>query len=920
MPIKLPKGFARRKSSGNVLDEVENGGESSFRVFERPGGGTTSFEGGVALKTAAGGRYYNNRPETAGSDNLFAGIEKPLPNNRGSGGTHHSTSTTGVYDSSSSARYSSSSTLPSSTDGAPHIEHAKTFHDIPAPPVPESPSLFSLRAAGRTFSFGTKPARFSTPLQIPQQQTQPQIQPQQVQHQYQQSEPTAQARDRAMTASSASTATATPPRLLDSDFQLSGNDDDNFTNMFENFGKRKSAIQLRPTDSDDVQSKALPIPPQDERPAPINIDRSQHVEPSPYSGNSQTSHDALMNDGNAHIARKSLAPSQSNHHSNMATSPVSVSSESSGPSTSTAFIDDADAAIVRQSLLLSSSKPNPPAASNQQRHESVDEETPLFTNDDITSSARLASQYEQEINSKPIVQNKVMTPAQFEHYRQQRELTRKYSNASKSDSSDENDYDEDEDEAEKSREAARQRRKQEAHLSVYRQQMMKVTGEQAPAMSSLQPPPSASRLTIDQTGVSSPNLSFRMSTLGLPAGRQDGSKSSDGDGEDDEDVPLGILAAHGFPNKLRPPTRLSLSASNPNLRGSVAPGSVSGESGRDARSSLPVFARNLPPDPYYGAGLVNGPVREGLTFGGGNPAYGPGSSGPLHPGGLVGVIANEERARAMRRGSPNAQAAGVPRPYSMANMGQMGPGMPPQQPSPGELAQMQINQQMTEMMQVQVQMMQQMMQMQGQAGQVNPGLMPPPGQFANPGGRPMSTASSYNIPGQDQRTLSLLDPATMSRWNLNRPASVQPDVTGRPGTPQGVHVYAPSIAPSERSNVGMASRYRPVSTVGQDSHMPRTSTLTSTLKPWNNENQRPVSLTPPASSQASNRKSTSMATITVRPVSGQGQHSLANKAGPDDDDDDEGWADMKKKREKKKSSWKMKKETSALGDLLHMVH
>jgi hypothetical protein len=171
---------------------------------------------------------------------------------RGSGGTHHSTSTAGVYDSSSSARYSSSSTLPSSTDGAAHNDHSKTFHDIPPAPMAESPSLFSLRAAGRTFSFGTKPSRFSTPPQTQQQQTQPQYQPQyqpQVQHQYQQSESPAQARDRAMTASSASTATATPPRLLDSDFQVSGTDDDNFTSMFENFGKRKSAIQLRPLDS-----------------------------------------------------------------------------------------------------------------------------------------------------------------------------------------------------------------------------------------------------------------------------------------------------------------------------------------------------------------------------------------------------------------------------------------------------------------------------------------------------------------------------------------------------------------------------------------------------------------------------------------------------------------------------------------------
>jgi hypothetical protein len=75
MPIKLPKGFARRKSSGNVLDEVEQAPESSFRVFERPNG----LNKGKTFASGEG-RYY--RPATAESDNIFAGTEKPLPHNR----------------------------------------------------------------------------------------------------------------------------------------------------------------------------------------------------------------------------------------------------------------------------------------------------------------------------------------------------------------------------------------------------------------------------------------------------------------------------------------------------------------------------------------------------------------------------------------------------------------------------------------------------------------------------------------------------------------------------------------------------------------------------------------------------------------------------------------------------------------------
>lgn len=54
MPIKFPKAFERRKSSNNVLDEIPNPPEPSFRVFERPG--SKSFDGGHALKRLSQGR------------------------------------------------------------------------------------------------------------------------------------------------------------------------------------------------------------------------------------------------------------------------------------------------------------------------------------------------------------------------------------------------------------------------------------------------------------------------------------------------------------------------------------------------------------------------------------------------------------------------------------------------------------------------------------------------------------------------------------------------------------------------------------------------------------------------------------------------------------------------------------------------
>ncbi len=56
MPIKIPKGFGRRKSSGNALEELENPPEPSFRVFERSQGGSKSFDGVSKLNRFSGGR------------------------------------------------------------------------------------------------------------------------------------------------------------------------------------------------------------------------------------------------------------------------------------------------------------------------------------------------------------------------------------------------------------------------------------------------------------------------------------------------------------------------------------------------------------------------------------------------------------------------------------------------------------------------------------------------------------------------------------------------------------------------------------------------------------------------------------------------------------------------------------------------
>ena len=545
--------------------------------------------------------------------------------------------------------------------------------------------------------------------------------------------------------------------------------------------------------------------------------------------------------------------------------------------------------------------------------------------------AEAAVQYQAKgpLPRKQHPQSKVMTPAQFERYRKEQEMSRSKSNDSKSEASDDDsdNYD-DEDEAERTKQLVKQRRKQEAHLAVYRQQMMKVTGEQPSTMTGS----GQQRPHIDRTSLSTPNLGSRMSTMSEVVSKSaNAGKASD---DEDEDIPLGILAAHGFPSKDRPPGHLDKTGSAPTIRyasetyppppASVAGGSIAG----GPRGNLPPFARNLPKDPYYGASIVSPTNREQLAFGTNSGASVYGEPQPsIHPGGLVGVIASEERARAARRGSPNVQGGygppNVPGGLMPLPPGMNPVGMPPMPMfSPGDHAQIQMSQQMTQMMQMQMhwmQQMQQMVAMQGMpAGQppqipsqspsmMNNGFLSPPGIQVH---RPISMGSNSapNIPlraqQQQQRAMSMIDSGVNSQWAQQAQgrylASMAPSMTnGALGPGQG---YSPSIAPSERSNIGQPSRYRPVSVAPADEtakQSSRASTLTSgtALQGW---------------SQEKNGVQT-----TVKVVGGDKKKTGKVGTGSDDDDE-EGWEEMKAKRERKKSTWRMKKRIDqGLGDVFY---
>ena len=498
-----------------------------------------------------------------------------------------------------------------------------------------------------------------------------------------------------------------------------------------------------------------------------------------------------------------------------------------------------------------------------------------------------------------------------------------------SEASDSEDGYDDGDEDERQAELARQRRKQEANMSVYRQQMKKVSGGNPSEL------PQAHRPGMDRASLSAPMLQHGVSSMSLVA---------EGNDEEDEDVPLGILQAHGFPNKNRPPTFVGGSSAP------ATPGSQVGAAAGDRMSgALPPFARRLPqlpPDPYYGAGLVNPANRESLAFGGttAGSAYGSPAPAvqPVHPGGLVGVIAGEERARAARRGGPNPVTGGygqmplpnnmqqqmppaMPRSSSMMSVmqPQMGGFMPQMQPMMSPM-QMDSQQQMIQMMQMQQQMMQSLMQMQ--AGQ-QPSFQLPQSQsqqtlgngFLSPSSaqRPMSMASNFQPSSNAGRSMSMMQ--APPQWNdgANHGRSNTMGSDARPmgyaGSVYNYNLsatapgYTPSIAPSERSNVGMPSRYRPVSTLEANGGSTRSQTMTSNMDAYATQNSSSPSLLGP-NPQAPKS--------TIRVIDKpKGTKVPPARSNAEEEDEDEGWAAMRKKRADRKKKNTLQHKEPALSEL-----
>jgi hypothetical protein len=464
---------------------------------------------------------------------------------------------------------------------------------------------------------------------------------------------------------------------------------------------------------------------------------------------------------------------------------------------------------------------------------------------------------------------RVMSMAEFNKQKANTWHTAPKKPAANDDSSDDG-YDDDDDDPQIQAQKRRLEAQKEAQHAVWRQKMKKAIGDQSTL------PASSMRPDFARANHSAPTLTFN----GEPQLE-----------EEDDDVPLAILQAHNFPGKNKiPDPRMSQQSYTGIQDGRNSP-SGAGQRG----SQLPVFARRLPEDPYFGASDLHAPSnRESMAFGSrkAQSIYG-GASGPppgvspvpgVPPGGLVGVIAEEERERRARRGSPNAQAGMS---YNMPGVGPVGAGMPMQLPmGPGNPMGQQDairNQQMLELMQQNSFMMKEMMEMRAQMQMFQMGGPMPQGMpmaGLPPQNRPMSIADQNSRRGSVApstlygRTMSFMGPAPNMFMNqqaapgpMNGAQSVRNLPMGNFGPLNG---YTPSIAPSERSNIGQPSRYKPVN-LGDGG-----STVTA-------------GSTPRLSQMPAPEKKKGFLSAVVH----QGRKSMSRSK---DDDDEEEWGTVRRRR------------------------
>ncbi|KAF4446584.1 hypothetical protein F53441_9811 [Fusarium austroafricanum] len=452
---------------------------------------------------------------------------------------------------------------------------------------------------------------------------------------------------------------------------------------------------------------------------------------------------------------------------------------------------------------------------------------------------------------------KVMTAAEFEalQKRKAREEAKKRFYGGE-DEDDKLDYDNLE-EVEVQDTTKAQRKKQQAYLNGYRQRMMKTTkGAYIP------PLPSHSRVSS----------SWSMKSFKAFQGQPEDIPERYEEDNDEDDVPLALLQMQRRSDGKELSNHFGSARLEPFAPPQPQPTNSLRHQG--SRSPMPAFARSLPQDPF--------PSNS-------NNAW-PLSNQQLVPGGLIGVIANEERAKARRRALPshgfqpipdtnNAftwtsgphhsrqshQPPTIPMSYGMNGMQTpmhysrtQTPVAMPQMPAPPP------NNQMFNFLQAQTEFFRTMatinQQRNAQPWENFSARQPVMNMSAHGAGStyaPSNYAPSNYAP-------SNYAPSNYARSNYAR--SVYQNSAG----------YAGSVAPSERNNVGLPSRYRPVSKTTSQIPSGRADLAddAASLNNWDSNRNRVVN-----------------------------RGAVYEADSTDDDDDEAFWRAKKAKRDRRRAMW-----------------
>jgi hypothetical protein len=739
----------------------------------------------------------------------------------------------------------SSSTLPSSAESDPN--DGNLFANMPPRPVPaqanSTPNSLSMGGLRKQLPPVPYPTRAYTSEEAG-------------------SSAAGSGRARALTTSSYASTAIAPKLEADLDFGDSG-----FENMFSGLERKESPELRREPASPGQPGRSLLQGRRTFQSEPIKIDRQLDVEAPLTSWDSRGSEDNLMESPSeddrspppvplhkfsqyAPVASNSpelrgangfededakMVSQSARHHRK---SIHELSPQRYLPDNSTSAGPSRPAALAASPVLNNNTTPQ--KAKHAKTPSTELEESDLFGSPNSRKTAVRKSSFRMLKENIPPSRNtngdaprRVMTAAEFQAH-QRLQATQPADNSSE----EEDDY-EDEEEAIRKREEELKMIRQRQQLQIAREHMRRSTAPGDP-----------------KAGNGVPPLSN-----GFPS-----ETSMQADEWSDEDVPLGVLAQHGFPARgkapIQPPnaTPSYFRSSSPQVPERPA---STGAMGTRASTYRPPFARNLPEDPYatMGNGIVRQPLRESMGFN--RPAsvfHEPiGGSIPLDAQpqftSLVDQIQMRDNAKQKYMGGASAKkptagpftgalgsqmnSMGQDRSTRMSQMPPMGMnGMPMMNMMGGQMPMMGMPQmqfpmypQNELMMQ---QMYQQMLQMQAHQNamfggqQVDPRMSMFSQQQAQDPRMSMFPQANNGLQNPQFQNNSFLNVGGAA--NQQRPMSIvsvgvghsQPNLTnrpystlGQPGMPQTVPMnngYTPSIAPSERSNIGLSARYRPVVT------------------------------------------------------------------------------------------------------------